>query len=152
MTEAEFEKVLTTGNQDELIAVIERIIKDYAAVLGAEGAILRDVRDLPSPKAVIAIALLAAIKVLQPGPDRDNLRTLFIFLSNFQPMSAEEKSAIAAHWSAVMSISNNQGAGSPDALREYAQTITDTGDVVSRFKAMSNTEAETLRAQLRVTE
>jgi hypothetical protein len=50
-----------------------------------------------------------------------------------------------------MSISN-QGAGTPDSLRDYAQTITDTGDVVSRFQAMSNTEAETLRAQLRVTE
>jgi hypothetical protein len=151
MTEAEFEKVLATANQEQLIEVIERIIKEYAAVLGAEGAILRDVRDLPSPKPVIAIALLAAIKVLQQGPDRDNLRTLFIFLSNFQPMSEEEKAAIAAHWSAVMSISN-QPAATPDSLREYAQTITDTGDVVSRFQAMSNTEAETLRAQLRVAE
>jgi hypothetical protein len=143
--------VLTTGNQEELIAVIERIIKDYAAVLGAEGAILRDVRDLPSPKAVIAIALLAAIKVLQPGPDRENLRTLFIFLSNFQPMSDEEKQAIGAHWRAVMSISNQQD-GSADSLRGYAQTISETGDVVSRFQTMSNTEAETLRAQLRVAE
>jgi hypothetical protein len=151
MTEAEFEKVLATSNQEELIAVIERIIKDYAAVLGAQGAILRDVRDLPSPKAVIAIALLAAIKVLTPGPDRDNLRTLFVFLSNFQPMSDEEKAAIAAHWSAVMSISN-QPAGTPESLREFAQTITDTGDIVSRFQAMSNTEAETLRLQLRVAE
>jgi hypothetical protein len=151
MTEAEFEKVLQNSSQEELIGVIERIIKDYAAVLGAEGAILRDVRDLPSPKAVIAIALLAAIKVLPAGSDRENLRTLFIFLSNFQPMSDEEKAAISAHWSAVMSISK-KSPDSPDAMREYAETITETGDVVSRFQAMSNTEAETLRAQLRVAE
>lgn len=151
MTEAEFEHLLSTGNQDQLLAAIERIIKDYAVVLGAEGAILRDVRDLPSPKSVIAIALLAAIKVLPAGADRDNLRALFIFLSNFQIMSDEEKAAIARHWSAVMSISE-KGATSDDVVREQALTITDTGAVVSRFQAMASAEAKTLQTQLQVTE
>ena len=149
MTEAEFEDVLANGNQEQLVGVIERIIKDYAVVLGAEGAILRDVRDLPSPKGVIAIALLTAIKVLPPGPDRDNLRTIFTFLANFQPMTDEERAAIERHWGAVMNISE-LGPGAPDAVREQAQTIADTGDIVSRFQAMANTESETLRAQLQV--
>jgi hypothetical protein len=149
MTEAEFETTLQTGNQEELVAAIERIIKDYAVVLGAEGALLRDVRDLPSAKSVIAIALLTAIKVLPPGEERDNLRTIFTFLSNFQPMTAEEKAAITRHWNAVVRISD-LGPGAPDAIREQAQTIADTGDVVSRFQAMANAEAETLKQQLQV--
>jgi hypothetical protein len=149
MTEAEFEKLLASGNQEELLAGIERIIKDYAVVLGAEGSILRDVRDLPSPKSVIAIALLAAIKVMPPGPDRDNLRALFVFLSNFQVMSDEEKAAIVRHWDAVMSISQH-GQDSDDVIREQAQTITDTGAIVSRFQEMASTEARTLQNQLQV--
>ena len=149
MTEAEFEKLLATGNQDQLLAGIEGIIKDYATVLGAEGSILRDVRDLPSPKSVIAIALLAAIKVLPPGADRDNLRALFIFLSNFQIMTDEEKAAIVRHWSAVMSISEH-GEESDDVIREQAQTISDTGAIVSRFQEMASSEARTLQNQLQV--
>jgi hypothetical protein len=149
MTEAEFESALATGNQEELVSVIERIIKEYAVVLGAEGALLRDVRDLPSPKSVIAIALLTAIKVLPPGIERDNLRTIFAFLSNFQPMTAEEKAAITRHWGAVINISE-LGPGSPDAVRAQAETISETGDVVSRFQAMANAEAETLKQQLQV--
>ena len=149
MTEAEFETLLATGDQNELLAGIERIIKDYAVVLGAEGAILRDVRDLPSPKSVIAIALLAAIRVLPPGADRDNLRALFIFLSNFQVMSDEEKAAIAKHWDAVMSISE-RGKESDDVIREQAQTISDTGAIVSRFQEMASTEARALQNQLQV--
>jgi hypothetical protein len=64
-------------------------------------------------------------------------------------MSDEEKAAIVRHWDAVMSISQH-GQESDDVIREQAQTITDTGAIVSRFQEMASTEARTLQNQLQV--
>ena len=63
---------------------IETLIHAYGAVLGEGNLGPRDVSELPASKDEIDAALIAAMSVTPDGPVREQLRTGYMLLADFQ--------------------------------------------------------------------
>lgn len=70
----------------------QRIADRYDAAIAAPG-MLRDLRTLPYPKERIKQALLAAIKLTPAGAAREQLRSGFVMLGDWQDMRASDPTA-----------------------------------------------------------
>jgi hypothetical protein len=71
------------------------VLERYVAALRDQGsAVVRDVAELSHPKEAIRAVLQHCIKTATDQDSREFLRNAYVSLSNFQPISEQEKEAL----------------------------------------------------------
>ena len=72
---------------------VQQIVNAYGAAIAGPGGIVRDVSTLPYPKDRIKQALVAAIKLTPPGAAREQLRSGYVMLGDWQDTRAGDANA-----------------------------------------------------------
>ena len=120
----------------------QEIVRAYAQVLGEDGAaVMRDVLDLPFKKKVISDALVDAIGFEDSSEIKQQMLNGFIWLSNFQVLTPDEKDALSK--CETMCISENLS-NQVDELQELSSAF----DIQSRVAKRAQAEAESRLEQL----
>lgn len=73
---------------------IEAVVNAYGKVLGSSNAIVRDISELPLSKDKLAKTLFEAIKMTPAGNQREQLKTGFVMLGDFQDLELCEKDGV----------------------------------------------------------
>ncbi len=123
---------------------VQELISAYGAILEERTGGPRSETELPARKPEMDAAVLRAIELTPHGDARQHLRNGYLWLSDFQPMTAEEIAACRLYDAAI----NQPGDGSVADAKGRALAISETGDVVARFAAAALKEMEARVATL----
>jgi hypothetical protein len=69
---------------------VQQIVNAYGAAMAGRGGVVRDVGTLPYPKERIKRALVTAIKLTPPGAAREQLKSGFVILGDWQDTRASD--------------------------------------------------------------
>jgi hypothetical protein len=118
---------------------VEAIVNAYGAALAEPTAlgIVRDIRTLPYSKGEIKTALILALGVTYDAAARENLRTAYITLADFQPLSETEVRALQLWNSAPSHLS-----------ADLAKRLVVQGELVSTVQRRIADEANLLAQEL----
>ena len=87
---------------------VVQLIQEYGKVLVENSAeMVRDLKLLPAPAQEIGLAILTAISKTPDGPTKEMLRTGFVELASFMPLSQSEKSVLHT-WSFKSADAQNE--------------------------------------------
>jgi hypothetical protein len=82
---------------------VRRIVSAYGDAMGSPGGVLRDVSQLPYPKARIKQALIAAIRLTPQGAAREQLKSGLVMLGDWQDRGqADPAAAMMAEGNALL--------------------------------------------------
>jgi hypothetical protein len=126
---------------------VQTIVNAYGAIMKQGDSLIRDTAELPYPKRTIKRALIRALDLVSEPEMRNHLRTGYLALSEFQPLTLEEKDALA-QWNEAVA---GEGAGkrsAPEVL-VAARAISGAGALVKRLQEKIADEAQALRKELR---
>jgi hypothetical protein len=124
----------------------EEIVTAYGAALAEPTAlgIVRDISSLPYSKNDIKAALKFALGVTADAAMRDSLKTAYVTLADFQPLSEREIRALQLWKNALSSIP----AASDLDIADLAKTLAAEGDMVTEVKLRVADEAISLAQEL----
>jgi hypothetical protein len=122
------------------------ILAAYGKVLSEDkdGGLIADIKRLPNSKEEIKAAVRILLKVTIDPAMREHLRTGYIALSAYQPLTPNQKQAIR-QWDST--VGNAKPMSNSD-LQKMAQLIVESGDVVSPLQKIVAAEMDTLLQEL----
>jgi hypothetical protein len=126
---------------------VQTIINAYGAIMKRGTSLIRDTAELPYPKRTIKRALLRALQLVSEPEMRAHLRTGFLALSEFQPLTADEKEALE-RWNEAVEGAGAGERSAPEVL-VAARAIADAAALVTSLQERIADEAQTLRKELR---
>lgn len=132
---------------DISVQSVQTIVNAYGAIMKQGQSLIRDTAELPYPKRTIKRALMRAMQLVSESEMRSHLRTGYLALSEFQPLTPEEKDALA-QWDDAVAEAGTETRSAPEALFA-ARAISDAGALVKRLQEKVAGEAQALRKELR---
>ncbi len=116
------------------------IVCDYGALLSEPSAlgIVRDIRSLPHPKEGIKAALLTLLPLTEDAQMREHLRSGYVLLADFQPLTDGEVRALQT-WQMALTESPQKmvklvGQSSDAALAVQARIAHDAAVLLTELK------------------
>jgi len=142
-----FHKETKRGPESEpqLKQAVERaatIVAEYGEVLSdnRQRGLVQDEKRLPSSKEQIKAAVRVLLRVTKDPAMREHLKTGYVALSWYQPLTAVQKHALG-QWDSTV---GHEGSVGDSDLQKMAQAITESGEVVQNLHRMVAAEMDTL--------
>jgi hypothetical protein len=126
---------------------VQTIVNAYGAIMKQGDSLIRNTAELPYPKRTIKRALMRALQLVSEPEMRTHLKTGYLALSEFQPLTLEEKDALA-QWNEMVAGAGAGKRSAPEAL-VAARAISDAGALVKKLQEKIADEAQVLRKELR---
>jgi hypothetical protein len=96
---------------------IERIVHAYATAISSRKSLLSDVSELPYPKPVIKAALIVAIAVTKDAPMREQLKSGYVMLADWQEGVGSADAAKSSSFPDISAKMLAEGRALDDELR-----------------------------------
>jgi hypothetical protein len=118
------------------------IVAAYGKVLSDDqkGSLIQDEAQLPYAKEQIKAAVRVLLRITEEPKMREHLRTGYVALSSYQPLTTNQRQALS-QWDSTV---GHVGHASSADLRKMAQAITESGGVVQNLQEVVATEMEDL--------
>ena len=132
---------------DEFARNLQNVVQAYGALMEGSTQIIDDETKLPLPKEGMKLALFAAIKLTPRGEQREMLKTGYVMLGQFQPLTDEQREALSS-WASSTNIPNF-GSLPKRIQQSVFEEIASVGGTVTELGAKVSAETNALLADLR---
>ena len=121
---------LFKSKERKQLELVQELVSSYGAALEAQDGSVKNSVLLPAGKDEIGNALLVTIDVTPAGAMRDHLIKGYLWLAEFQDLTAEEMANVKIYDMALAV----DGEESAEATKGRALAIAETGEVVSKLQ------------------